>query len=77
MSENVKKYKGNVVFFSNKMGYGFISWKSDEGEQKDMFVHFSDVSCNGYKTLYKNQDVEFELGINNRGQPKAANVKAL
>jgi CspA family cold shock protein len=70
MSDN-KKYIGTVVFFVN--GFGFIEWEGEE----DMFLHFSDIQSEGYKTVKKGQKVEFEIGKNNKGQDKAINVLPL
>jgi CspA family cold shock protein len=79
MSEdNVKiTYYGEVVWFDPKRGYGFIFWEIDGVKQKDLFVHFSDVSCEGFKTLYKGQKVKFGLGINKHGDPKATSVEIM
>jgi CspA family cold shock protein len=77
MSEN-KKHYGEVIFFDPKKGYGFLEWRSEAGErQKDLFVHFSDVVCDGFKTLFKGQKVSFGLGTNMRGEPKATEVTVL
>lgn len=61
---------GTVKWFSNNKGYGFIQFD----EYGDIFVHFSDVQIDGYKTLKKGQPVEFEL-VNNEKGPTAKNVK--
>lgn len=76
MSEQETFY-GEVIFFDPKRGYGFISWKKDEVQQKDIFIHFSDIICEGYKTLYKGQKVSFGLGLNKMGLPKATEVQIL
>ena len=68
---------GIVIWFDPRKGMGFIEWEIDGVKQKDMFVHFSDISCEGFKTLYKNQKVSFGLGVNVRGDPKATNVTIL
>jgi cold shock protein len=68
-----KKYEGLVIWFNNKSGFGFIEWEG----KKDMFVHFSDITCEGFKTLKKGQKVSFGVGENNRGEPKATDVKVL
>ena len=60
---------GKVKWFSNKKGYGFI--ESEEG--KDVFVHFSAIQTEGFKTLNEGQDVEFEITQGPKG-PQAANV---
>jgi CspA family cold shock protein len=67
-------YTGEVIWFNNNRGFGFIAWEKDGVKQRDMFVHFSDVSCEGFKSLYKGQKVQFGLGTNNHGDPKAVNV---
>lgn len=73
-----KKYQGEVVWFDSKKGYGFISWSNESGEsQKDLFVHYSDIVSDGFKTLRKGQRVSFGLGLNKREQPKATEVNVL
>lgn len=63
---------GTVKFFNNEKGYGFIS---REGED-DVFVHFSNISGEGYKSLEEGQAVEFEVGPGRKG-PEALNVRAI
>jgi len=70
----MSKYVGEVIWFSNKKGFGFLTWEKDGEKQKDMFVHFSDVLCEGFKALYKGQKVAFEVGANRHGDPKAVDV---
>lgn len=70
-------YYGEVIFFDPKKGYGFVLWEIDGVKQKDLFVHFSDLQMDGFKTLYKGQKVSFGLGTNVRGEPKAINVVVL
>jgi len=60
---------GTVKWFDSAKGFGFIS--SDEG--KDVFVHFSAIASNGFKTLEEGQKVTFEVVDGARG-PQAANV---
>ena len=60
---------GKVKWFSNQKGYGFI--QTDDGE--DIFVHFSAIQAEGYKTLAQGQEVEFEISEGPKG-PQAANV---
>ena len=62
---------GKVKWFSNQKGYGFI--QTDDG--KDIFVHFSAIQSEGFKTLAQGQDVEFEISEGPKG-PQAANVSA-
>jgi len=68
------KFVGEVIWFDPKLGFGFISWEKNGIKQKDLFLHFSDIECEGYKTVYKNQKVSFEIGTNMRGDPKAVSV---
>ena len=65
-----EKYVGTVVWFSNKYNFGFIS----RPNEKDMFVHWSDIASEGFKTLKKGQSVSFSIGLNNRKEPKAIDV---
>lgn len=69
-----KTYEGEVIWFDPKAGYGFIGWESNSG---DMFVHFSDIVQEGYKTLKKGQKVSFQIGQNNAGKPKAVEVEVI
>jgi CspA family cold shock protein len=57
------KLKGKVKWFNQSKGYGFIS--HDGGD--DLFVHFSEIQGDGFKTLAENQDVEFEMGEGDKG----------
>ena len=61
--------KGTVKWFNNQKGYGFIT---DE-EGKDVFVHFSGLNMEGFKTLEEGQSVEFDLTEGEKG-PQATNV---
>lgn len=72
-----KEYTGKVIWFNPKNGYGFIEWSDENVKQKDMFVHFSDIVCEGFKTLNKDQVVSFKLGKNHSGNPKAIEVKVV
>lgn len=74
---NDEKFVGVVLWFDPKRGYGFIGWEKDGVKQKDLFVHFSDINVEGFKTLYKDNRVSFGLGINVRGDPKATEVLVL
>lgn len=56
--------KGKVKWFSNQKGYGFIT--SDSG--KDVFVHYSAVKGDGYRTLEKDNEVEFEITQGTKGE---------
>ena len=70
-------FKGEVLWFDPKRGYGFIGWEKDGVKQKDLFAHFSDISCEGFKTLHKGQKVIFGLGTNKHGVAKATDIKSL
>jgi CspA family cold shock protein len=61
--------RGKVKWFSSEKGYGFI--QRDNGG--DVFVHFSAIQTEGFKTLNEGQEVEFEVVDGDRG-PQAANV---
>jgi cold shock protein len=65
-----EKFVGKVVWFDSALGYGFIS----RPNEKDIFVHWSDITSEGFKTLKKGQEVVFSVGLNNRKEPKATDV---
>ena len=61
-----------MKWFSNEKGYGFIEQESGE----DVFVHFSAIGGDGYKSLTEGQRVEFEVVQGDKGL-QAANVQAI
>ncbi|MED1205360.1 cold-shock protein CspD [Heyndrickxia acidicola] len=63
---------GKVKWFNNEKGYGFIEVEGGD----DVFVHFSAIQGEGFKTLEEGQEVSFEIVEGNRG-PQAANVTKL
>jgi CspA family cold shock protein len=63
---------GKVKWFNAEKGYGFIT--TEEG--KDLFVHYSQIKKDGYKTLEENEEVQFDVVDGDKG-PQAANVVAL
>lgn len=76
MNDN-KVYYGEVIWFSSSKGFGFILWDIDGVQQDDLFLHYSDITMEGYKTIAKDQRVSFSIGTNARGEPKAINVVAI
>ena len=64
---------GTVKWFSDEKGFGFIT--PDEGG-KDLFVHFSNISGNGFRTLAEGAKVSYEAEEGPKG-PNAANVQPL
>lgn len=60
--------QGTVKWFSNEKGYGFIA--RPDGD--DVFVHFSAIEGDGYRTLHEGQEVEFEIEDGPKGQQAAA-----
>ena len=60
---------GKVKWFNAEKGYGFIT--TEDG--KDVFVHYSQIASDGYKTLDEGQAVEFEINDGPKG-PQATNV---
>jgi CspA family cold shock protein len=64
--------EGKVKWFNERKGFGFI--ETDEGN--DVFVHFSAIQDNGFRTLQEGQRVSFEMQQGQKGLA-AANVKAL
>jgi len=67
-AEEMSKTNGTVKWFNNTKGYGFISQPSGA----DVFVHYSAIKENGFKTLREGERVEFDLKMGPRG-PQAEN----
>ena len=65
----MERLKGTVKWFNNAKGYGFIG--RDDGA--DVFVHYSAITSEGYKSLQEGDQVEFEITQGQKG-PQAANV---
>ena len=55
--------KGTVKWFNDSKGYGFI----EQAEGNDLFVHFSAILSEGFRTLQEGEEVEFELGESDVG----------
>ncbi len=64
--------KGTVKWFNNQKGYGFIS----DAEGKDVFVHYSGLNMEGFKSLDEGQSVEYDVIQGEKG-PQAVNVTKL
>ena len=61
--------KGTVKWFNDSKGYGFI----EKPDGDDVFVHFSAIEAEGFRTLAEGEEVEFEIRDSDKG-PQAANV---
>ena len=72
LDKEVVRMTGKVKWFNAEKGFGFI--EREDGD--DVFVHFSAIEGEGFKTLEEGQEVEFEIVEGNRG-PQAANVVKL
>ena len=65
----MERLKGVVKWFNNAKGYGFIGREGGP----DVFVHYSAITVEGYKSLQEGDQVEFEIAQGQKG-PQAANV---
>ena len=68
-----KMAEGTVKWFNPEKGYGFIS--QNDGE--DLFVHFSEIKMDGFKTLEENLAVSFDITTGQNGKLQASNVSRL
>jgi cold shock protein len=64
------RLKGKVAWFNNAKGYGFLSHEGGP----DVFVHYSAIQIEGYKTLKEGDEVEFEIETGTSGKQQAANL---
>jgi CspA family cold shock protein len=69
---NVKVEKGKVKWFNSEKGFGFIERENGN----DVFVHYSAIEMDGYKSLTEGMEVQFNVVDGAKG-PQAANVTAL
>lgn len=65
--------QGSVKWFNGEKGFGFIA---QDGGGPDVFVHYSQISGSGFKSLDEGQRVEFEIGQGQKG-PQAQSVRAI
>lgn len=72
MSDNSELKTGVVKWFSNSKGFGFIN----DGSENDIFVHFSAIESEGYRTLSEGDKVTFRLSSGEKGL-QASSVKKL
>jgi len=67
----VAQYKGKVKWFNNAKGYGFIG--REDGP--DVFVHYSSIQLDGYKTLKEGDEVEFDIVQGQKGPQADAVIR--
>ena len=65
--------EGKVKWFSADKGFGFIEQAGGE----DLFVHFSEIQSEGFKSLDEGQAVTFETGTGKNNKPQATNVRVV
>ena len=73
MEEVVETKTGECIWFSSRTGIGFIARDDGIG---DIFIHYSNIVADGFKTLKAGDRVSFEIGENHRGE-QAVNVRVL
>lgn len=66
--------RGKVKWFSDEKGYGFI--ENVEGGE-DLFVHYSEIAGEGFRTLEEGDEVEFEIVDGRRGKQQASKVEVV
>ena len=64
---------GTVKWFSREKGYGFII--GEDG--KEVFIHHTNINMKGFRSLYEDDKVSYEIGEGNNGRTQAVNVKPL
>ena len=71
--KELKMAQGSVKWFNPEKGYGFISQENGE----DLFVHYSEIKMDGFRTLEDGQKVSFDVVEGNDGKMQASNVKKI
>ena len=66
----MERHKGKVIWFNNAKGYGFVS----RDGAPDVFVHYTQIQQDGYKSLQEGDNVEFEIEPGPSGRPQASKV---
>ena len=81
MNTSARRYIGQVKWFNNKAGFGFITMRHDTGVEADIFTHYSTVCVTDsqYKYLVQGEYVEFDLteSTNSKHQYQAANITGI
>lgn len=71
--KELKMAQGSVKWFNPEKGYGFISQENGE----DLFVHYSEIKMDGFRTLEDGQKVSFDVVEGNDGKMQASNVEKI
>ena len=69
--KEVNMAEGTVKWFNPEKGYGFISQENGE----DLFVHFSEIKMDGFRTLEEGAEVQFDVTEGQNGKMQASNVR--
>ena len=70
-NNKAQRAKGIVKRFNNEKGFGFITCDDGSG---DVFVHQTEIYCDGFRSLAEGESVEFDVQIQDDGRRKAVNV---
>ncbi|ADU91017.1 cold-shock protein [Taylorella equigenitalis] len=71
VSSNSNRVTGTVKWFNDTKGFGFVT---PEGSNEDLFIHFSSIQMEGFKTLKENQKISFEITEGPKGK-QAINIQ--